>query len=109
MKQILLPAIITLCIHVCASAQPAEQLPVWDIAKDQPYAGDWLVQAVKNKAGVYRSADSKELILWNGLVKRSFSLQPDAVCFDYRNMTNGQQLLRSVKPEAAITLNGIEY
>lgn len=109
MKQILLPAIITLCIHVYASAQPTEKLPIWDPANDQPYGGDWLVQPVKTKAAVYRSADGKELILWNGLVKRAFSLQPDAVCFDYRNLTNGQQLLRSVKPEAAITINGTEY
>src|SRR5258707_4209071 len=31
------------------------------------------------KASVYRSADGKQIILFNGLLKRSFALQPDAV------------------------------
>src|SRR5882757_4530613 len=86
-----------------------EKLPVWQPAQDQLYQGDWLVQPVRRKAGVYRSADGGQVILYNGLLKRSFSLRPDAVCFDYRNMSNGEQLLRSVKPEASITLNGTEY
>ena len=71
--------------------------------------GDWLVQPVKQKAGVYKSADNRNIILYNGLVKRSFRLSPNVVCTDYKNMITGQQLLRAVMPEAVITINGNEY
>jgi len=123
--------LLTCCLYFCTTAygqslgepyQPSSSLgdlPIWTPALDQPYQGDWLVQSSDNrtgtgregatKAAVYRTADSKQIILFNGLVRRSFSLLPDAVCFDYRNMSNGQQLLRSVKPEASITLDGVEY
>src|SRR5690349_5699964 len=104
----LLP-LLTCCLYFCTTAtaqspgepyQPSSSLgdlPIWTSALDQPYQGDWLVQSADTKAAVYRTADSKQIILFNGLVRRSFSLLPDAVCFDYRNMSNGQQLLRSVK------------
>jgi hypothetical protein len=82
------------------------ELPVWNAAQDNLYKGDWLIHAAgtkaviypATKAAVYRSADDSVIILFNGLVKRSFALRPDVACFDYRNMSNGQQLLRSLKP-----------
>ena len=41
---------------------------------DALYPGDWLVHPVKQKAGVYTSADNKDIILYNGLVKRTFQI-----------------------------------
>ena len=79
------------------------------IVPDALYAGDWLVQPVKQKAGVSTSVDKKNIILYNGLVKRSFRLSPNVVCTDFKNMITGQQLLRAVTPEAVITINGNEY
>lgn len=73
------------------------------------YAGDWLVQSVKPKAAVYTSVDKKDIHLYNGLVKRTFRLSPNVACIDYKNMITGQQLLRALKPEAIITINGKEY
>lgn len=70
---------------------------------------DWLVRPVTAKAAVYKSGDARELILDNGLVQRRFRLQPNLVCVDYKNKINGQQLLRSVKAEARVTLNGTAY
>jgi hypothetical protein len=35
--------------------------------------------------------------------------KPDLACTEYKNLTNGQQLLRSVKPEARVVLNGVAY
>jgi len=105
----LLPFVITLITGAAASAQSLAGLPLWTSSLDQPYQDDWLVHPPDTKAAVYRTADSKQIILFNGLVRRSFSLLPDAVCFDYRNMSNGQQLLRSIKPEANIALDGVEY
>jgi len=70
---------------------------------------DWLVTPVAAKATVQVTANGKDITLSNGLLKRSFRITPNVACFDYQNMSNGQQLLRAVKPEARIGLNGKEY
>ncbi|MBZ4191601.1 alpha-galactosidase [Niabella beijingensis] len=72
-------------------------------------SGDWLVTPVTARAGVYSSADKKELLLSNGLVQRRFRLRPNLACIDYKNRITGQQLLRSVKPEARISIDGLPY
>lgn len=84
-------------------------LPVYDNANEKNYSSDWLVTPVTIKAGIYKSADAKNIILYNGLVKRVFCIQPNMACIDYENMSNGQQLLRAVKPEAEIIIDGINY
>ncbi|HVX24982.1 MAG TPA: hypothetical protein VHB70_01475 [Parafilimonas sp.] len=98
------------CILFCFIHLHAQiNLPVYDNANEENYSGDWLVMPVAIKAGVYKSADSKNIILYNGLVKRVFCIQPNVACIDYKNMSNGQQLLRAVKPEAEITIDDINY
>lgn len=70
---------------------------------------DWLITPIQQRAVVYKSNDEKDIILYNGLVKRVFRVSPNVACIDYKNMTNGQQLLRAVKPEARITIDGKDY
>jgi len=84
-------------------------LPVYDAGKEKSIIPDWLVKAIKEKAAVYRSADSKDIVLSNGLVKRVFRIKPNIACIDYKNLANGQQLLRAVKAEARITIDGKAY
>lgn len=74
---------------------------------DKPASGDWLVTPVTQKAEVI--TEGKNIILYNGLVKRVFRIEPNVVCIDYKNLSNGQQLLRAVKPEAKIVVNGKTY
>ncbi len=98
------------CILFCFIHLRAQiNLPVYDNANEQNHGSDWLVMPVAIKAGVYKSADSKNIILYNGLVKRVFCIQPNVACIDYENMSNSQQLLRAVKPEAEIIIDGINY
>ncbi|WP_273213904.1 alpha-galactosidase [Runella zeae] len=68
---------------------------------------DWLVTPMTQKAEVI--TEGKNIILYNGLVKRVFRIEPNVACIDYKNLSNGQQLLRGVKPEARITVNDKEY
>lgn len=70
---------------------------------------DWLVHPTTAKARIYKSADEKDIILDNGLLKRSFRLRPNVACIDYQNLSNGQQLLRAIKPEARVTIDGKAY
>lgn len=74
---------------------------------DKLASGDWLVTPVTQKAEVI--TEGKNIILYNGLVKRVFRIEPNVVCIDYKNLSNGQQLLRAVKPEAKIVVNGKTY
>ncbi len=67
---------------------------------------DWLVNSVNYKSEVVKSTDEKDIILTNGLVKRIFRITPNVACIDYQNLTNGQQLLRAVKPEAILEIDG---
>ncbi len=88
----------------------AQRLPDWDPANDRKQLTyDWLVTPSPEKAAIYTQPGGKDVILYNGLVKRTFRITPDVACVDYKNMINGQQLLRAVKPEARINLNGTDY
>ncbi|MCE6990091.1 alpha-galactosidase [Dyadobacter sp. CY323] len=87
----------------------AQNLPIWNAAFDQKRSSDWLIGTVKEKAAAYKSSDGKNIILHNGLLKRTFRLSPDLACTDFTNLSNGQQLLRSVKPEARVTIAGRHY
>ncbi|MEP7143483.1 MAG: alpha-galactosidase [Ferruginibacter sp.] len=90
-------------------AQQPKSLRTLTAMQDKIYPADWLVQRVKEKADIYCSADLKDIILFNGLIKRTFRLNPNVACIGYKNLSNGQQLLRAIKPEAKVTINGIEY
>lgn len=76
---------------------------------DLLYNKDWLVQPVGIKARVINSSDGKDITLFNGLLKRTFHVGANLACIDYKNMSNGQQLLRAIKPEAKVTINHKEY
>ena len=45
----------------------------------------------------------------NGLVQRKFRIESNAVYYDFINLVTGQQLIRAVKPEAKIQVNGKWY
>ena len=68
---------------------------------------DWLIQAPAQQAQI--TVQGKYITLTNGLSRRSFYLGENLACIDYQNLSNGQQLLRAVHPEARITLNGKSY
>ena len=36
-------------------------------------------------------------------------MEPNVTCIDYKNLSNGQQLLRAAKAEARLTINGKDY
>jgi len=68
---------------------------------------DWLVGPVQRKAAIYQKG--KDVILENGLLRRVLRIAPNVACIDYVNLTSGQQLLRAVKPEAKLILDGKAY
>jgi hypothetical protein len=105
--------LIALCIlinaQLCYPQSRMSDLPVLskDVTTRPKY--DWLLNAVEEKAEIYRTADSKKIIIDNGLIQRSFLVEPDFTCISYIIKSNDQQLLRSLSPEAIITVDGREY
>lgn len=83
---------------------------VWhNLVTAQVRPADWLVHPSTAKAQVIVSSDGKTIELNNGLLRRSFRLQPNLVCYDYYNLSNGQQLIRALKPEAEVIISGKKY
>lgn len=74
-----------------------------------PQSADWLLKPVIQKAEIVKSTDGTEITLNNGLLKRTFRITPNTACIDYTNLVTGQQLLRSVSPEARLMINGTAY
>ena len=70
-------------------------------------SNDWLIHSIDQRARVFKQDDV--LIMDNGLAQRKFSLTPNASCIGYKNLTNEQELIRAVEPEAQITINGKTY
>ena len=85
------------------------ELPIWDSHKNFLFTGDWLVKPVNTKTSLYYGAGKKDLILSNGLLKRVFRVQPNLACTDLVNLSNGQQLIRAIQPEAILTIDGKTY
>lgn len=67
---------------------------------------DWLVQPDGFKAQI---SGKSEIKIGNGLVERTFQTQPNLACVSLKNHGTGNEMLRAVKPEATISLDGKEY
>ncbi len=70
-------------------------------------AGDWLVTEKRHPARLYRSPGGKGIVLDNGLIRRTWRLEPDAATVGFDNLMTDQPVIRAVKPEAILTVNGI--
>lgn len=79
-------------------------LPVAKSVK--PPESDYLIDARPFVASVTRSKDGRELILSNGLIRRVWRLSPNGACVAFDNLMTGQAMLRSVRPEARLTIDG---
>ncbi|MEE1943727.1 alpha-galactosidase [Pedobacter sp. KR3-3] len=102
--------LIIACLVFHFSGLQAQETPLpYTAAIEKQSQTDWLVAPNAQKAGIYYTANKQGIILYNGYVRREFALSPGLACIDYKNMSNGQQLLRSPKPEAKITINGKVY
>jgi hypothetical protein len=108
MKRVLLIYLL-LQVNIGFGQTNFSSLPVWykqSVSLSQP---DWLLNNAAVQAGIYRSADNKDIVLDNGLIKRSFRLQPNLACTDFTNLSTGEQMLRAISPEARITISGKVY
>lgn len=78
-----------------------------DQPKSEPTPNkDWLVASDLPNSRVIQAADGREVTLTNGLIRRTWRLSPNAACVAFDNLMTGQSMLRSVRPEARVTIDG---
>lgn len=68
----------------------------------------WLLGKRPYEADVHveQAVGGTRLHLENGLVRRSFLLEPNAACYAFDNLMTGASMLRAVRPEAALVVDG---
>jgi hypothetical protein len=69
---------------------------------------DWLIDGKLRKSEV-KITDNQEIQISNGLIQRTFFIGPNLACTDFTNLMTETQMLRTVMPEASVTLNGKKY
>ncbi len=74
-----------------------------------PTQGDWLTEPVKMKAKLEVNKEEQTLVLDNGLIARVFRTAPNFATIDLVNRMTGDGILRGVKPEAAVSIDGQTY
>ena len=87
----------------CLGAAAQESPPVRTLTAAHP---DWLIDPAPYVARVSRNPALHEITLSNGLLRRVFRLAPNAATVALDNLMTGASLLRGVKPEAILTLEG---
>ena len=79
--------------------------PTWSLNSNK----DWLIDGSGFHAEVYKGKKPGVIVLSNGLIKREFLLSPNATTIGFENLMTGESILRGVKPEAEISIDGINY
>ena len=69
---------------------------------------DWLIDSIRERAHVARHG-SNELALENGLIRRTFRIAPNAATVAIDNLMTGESMLRAVKPEAIVEIDGRKW
>jgi hypothetical protein len=69
---------------------------------------DWLVTPLPDRAAVSTPREN-EVAVSNGLIRRAWRLKPDGATVAFDNLMTGASLLRGVKPEAEVTIDGKKF
>src|SRR4051812_27387963 len=70
---------------------------------------DWLIDPSQFKAQITMSQNGREVEMNNGLVRRVIRLEPNAATVALDNLVTGESLLRGVKPEAVVEIDGKRF
>ena len=97
--------LILMFAPVVALCQTHGNLPAFEKSKLTEYR-DWLVDSLDARAHLYETADGK-LVFCNGLVSRTFTTKPNGATVSLDLLPKDESFLRSVRPEAELTIHGL--
>lgn len=103
-----LPLILFLLCPIVSGETAGEPSSLLPAMPSRP-AADYLLDASPFAAKHTRDSENQTLTLENGLVRRVWKLAPNGACIAFDNLMTSQSMLRSVRPEARITIDGISY
>lgn len=106
------PLIVTACLVIATSTARPAMAAKWQELPTAPQRGpapDWLLDDSSFQAGVFRTDNTNEITLENGLVRRTFRLAPNAATVGLDHQVTGHAVIRAVRPEAEVTIDGVTY
>lgn len=71
----------------------------------KPSSADWLINPQAYKAHV--DISEQTIVLTNGLVQRDIRLTPNAATISLKELSSASELIRSIRPEAEIQIDGL--
>lgn len=81
-------------------------LPLYDKAALQSKE-DWLLATKAQRSAIYKTREGY-MALSNGLITRTFALNPNGATIGLDNLITNEALVRAVSPEAVLWINGHE-
>lgn len=85
------------------------QLPLMETLLSDRTDFDWLLTPEKSKAGIYRTADGKGIVIANPMVSRTFRIFPNLATVDFTNRMLGESMLRAVSSEGNVWIDGKKW
>ena len=85
------------------------RLPTLSASKGWTAQVDWLINPSGYQAKAYRTPNSNEIALSNGLITRTFRVAPNGATVGFDNLMTNASVIRGVKPEALLTVGGIQF
>jgi len=79
------------------------------IASGDAIGADWLMRQIKEPVEIEKRLAGREIVLSNSLISRTFRLGPNAATVAYDNLMTGESIIRGIKPEAIVELDGQKY
>lgn len=85
------------------------KLPVMNTLLSDKTDFDWLLTPEKSRAGIYRTADGKGIVVANDMVSRTFRIFPNLATVDLTNRMLGESMLRAVSGEGYVWIDGKKW
>jgi hypothetical protein len=76
------------------------------VRKEMGVPEDWLLSRGKYSAEIEIKDNNRDLVITNGLIERTFRLSPNAATVGFNNLMTGESILRGIKPEAVLKIDG---
>ena len=97
--------LITIILLSCSFSSNAQNNNLELEPKQVSYGNsDWLIDGRAYKAGVFRNENDEEIVLSNGLLRRTFKISNNAATVAFDNLITGETIIRGVKPEAEVKI-----
>ena len=101
------------CLAVCCftgmMSMAWANVPVQSTGQQMHPQGDWLLDGSSYRARLTEDKDAREIALSNGLIRRRFRVAPNAATVAFDNLITGESIIRGVKPEAEVQIDGKVY